>query len=734
MKLMKLKKEKMPSKKYVLKEKKKVKRENRKLVDVKIINNSTRNNSDIKKEKNNIIEELYKEKVYKDSPKFTVNIEEDDGVSNLEKKLCFQYEQELLEDEKLNSSNAVIQNDDSNIKVNSKEFVNEDIETSKDTKKSMDNKIEVKTVEEKINNSDIEEEGNKENAKNVEDRNEENITESENIKKEKTNFLENIVIKKLISMYKAIFSHPEDVENSFSTWFDSNKKFAFLTALIVGIITHITFLTEMIMSPDGLWNSICYFEADNWEASLGRWGLFISNKIVNNMAVPNLTGVVSIVLVAISVLFIVDILKLKNKITIFIVSAAMVVSPALSGTLLYMYTSVSYCLAMILSVLTVKLIFKEKYKVFNFILAIAIFTFSLGIYQSYIGVTVGLTAIRLIRDLYDKNVKIKWFFIHGIMMCVIVIVGGLLYSRITENVLEKMQLVASEYKGMESISVENTLNSLDKSIPKIYDEFKEFYLGDSIVVNSNYSRQDFYKLMFGAAVILELILIISSGVWKNPFRVLFIIFMNIILPIALNVVLLLTTETSTYILTSAQLLLIIPFVAIICEMSGKKGTFIFKWSAIVGMFLVVFTYYLADNVSYTALKLTYNQAHSTSIRIMDRIEETEGYSPEKPIMIAGIIDHNGPQFYRSSDIYLYTLGTIFDLPVFHGTYSGMEGTWKRFFGNFLGMRINFTNEITYNDVINSEEFKQMGIFPAPNSCKEIYGTMVVKLSDTPPMP
>lgn len=617
-------------------------------------------------EKSNIIEEIYKAST-------------DNGIVNLEKKLCYQYEE-----------------DDEKCQVEEQEI----------TPKEIENKEEVVSEEAKV----------------------------DEVKKEKKKFTENIVIKKIISVYKSVFSHPEDIEKSFFDWLDSGKKLAFLSALIVGIITHITFLTEMIMSPDGLWNSICYFEADNWEASLGRWGLLFANKIVNNLAIPNLTGVVAIVLISISAMFIVDILKLKNKITIFIVSSAMVVSPALSGTLLYMYTSVAYCLAMILSVLTVKLIFKEKYKIFNLIFAIAIFTFSLGIYQSYIGVTVGLTVIRLIRDLYDKNVKIKWFFIHGIMMCVIVIVGGMLYSHITENVLEKMQLTASSYKGMENINIQNTLDSLDKSIPKIYEEFKAFYFEDSIVVNSNYSRQEFYKLMFLVAIILELILIITSGVWKNPFRIIFIILLNVILPVALNVILLLTTETSIYLLTCSQLLLVIPLVAMICEMSGKKFTYIFKWGAIISMFLVVFSYYLADNCSYMALKLTYNQAYSTSIRIMDRMEETEGYSPDKPVMIAGVVYHNGPQFFRNSNIYLYTLGTIFDLSAFHATYSGMEGTWTQFLGNFLGMKIHYCNETSYNDVINSEEFKEMGIFPAPNSCKEIYGIMVVKLSDTPPMP
>lgn len=714
---MKLKKENVSSK-YVVKEKK------------EIVKNKPFN----EESKSNIIEEIYKEKIEENitpsnfqnkklvklvvekSNKF---VGDDDGISNLEKKLCYQYEQELEDNEEEPNLNNIVEE--------KKEEILDD-ETSENSEKKVD---EEKYELEKDEKYQIE---NKEVAEETIESEENKQEEKADVEKEKKKFSENVIIQKIVSTYKAIFSHPEDVEESISSWFDSGKKFAFLTALIVGIITHITFLTEMIMSPDGLWNSICYFEADNWEASLGRWGLFVANKIVNNLAIPNLTGIVAIVLIAISATFIVDILKLKNKITIFLVSTAMVVSPALSGTLLYMYTSVAYCLAMILSVLTVKLIFKEKYKIFNMILAIAIFTFSLGIYQSYIGVTVGLTAIRLIRDLYDKNEKIRWFFIHGIMMCVIVIIGGLLYSRITENVLEKMQLTASSYKGMENISVENTLNSLDESIPKIYNEFKDFYFEDNIVVNSNYSRQDFYKLMFETAIILEIILIITSGVWKNPFRVIFIILMNVILPVALNVVLLLTTETSTYLLTSAQLLLVIPLVAVICEMSGKKCTFIFKWGAIISMFLVVFTYYLADNCSYMALKLTYNQAYSTSIRIMDRMEETEGYSPDKPVMIAGVINHNGSQFFRSSNIYLYTLGTIFDLPAFHGTYSGMEGTWTQFLGNFLGMKVHFCNEASYMDVINSDDFKEMEIFPAPNSCKEIYGIMVVKLSDTPPMP
>lgn len=375
---MKLKKDDKKAK-YILKEKK------------EIVKKQDINSENSKKEKNNIIEELYKEKLEtnintekiptkkivniviekNNSEKTRLNkyIEEDDGIGNLEKKLCYQYEQEILEEE--NNSNNIkldsLENNEINSKIKDNKLEINEVEKNNNLENS--NNIEENKIEEIIdeknnvieNNSnqeernvdkDLDENIEKEIISKYKSENENNtsndedgqVRNTENKQNEiKTKLKENKILNKIISIYKAIFSHPEDVEKSFSTWFDSNKKFAFLTALIVGVLTHITFITDMIMSPDGLWNSICYFEADNWEASLGRWGLFIANKIVNNLALPNLTGIIAIVLIAISATFIVDILKMKNKITIFIVSVAMVVSPALTGTLLYMYTSVAYC-------------------------------------------------------------------------------------------------------------------------------------------------------------------------------------------------------------------------------------------------------------------------------------------------------------------------------------------------------------------------------------------------------
>lgn len=546
--------------------------------------------------------------------------------------------------------------------------------------------------------------------------------------------------KKIKEISEKIFMHPEEIENNFFKWFDTNKRFAFLTALIVGIVTHITFITELIFSQDGLWNSLTYSIPSAWEFSIGRWGIFLADKIVNNLAIPNITGIISVIIIAIATVFIVDVLKLKNRTTIFLASTAMVVAPSLTTTMIFAYTSVAYCTAMLITVVAVWLIFKEtKYitlKIVNIILAILLNVLALGIYQSYIGVVVGLTAMRLIRDLFDDEIPIKNFYIKGIIMVGVVIIAGIVYLGVTEIILNNMGLELVNYKGSENIGLENTLKNLLPSIKKAYKDFCSYFLNDLIVYNEIYSRDTFYKIMFASVAILEAIVIITNEIYKKPHKMILIALTNAILPLALNVVLLLTTDTSTYVLTAAQLILMIPFSAMICEMAGKKLTCIFKWTTIISMFLVVFTYYLADNVSYHCLRQTYNQAHTTVNRIVDRIEQTEGYTRDCLIMINGIIETNMDYRYqRMSPLGDYTVSMFFkECPVFHGTYSGMEGTWMNYFTNYMGMKFQLCSVGDYKNIVESQEYKEMGVWPEDDSVKLINNIVVVKLREKATMP
>ena len=400
-----------------------------------------------------------------------------------------------------------------------------------------------------------------------------------------------------------------------------------------------------------------------------------------------------------------------------------------------MIVCVASSLAMLVSIFIVWLLFNGN-KIINTIIATVLFIFSLAIYQSYIGVTVGLAVIRLIKDLFDEDYKIKDFFIAALRIGIVVIIGGLLYAGITNIIFEQNDLSGATYKGMENISVMNTLKNLKVSISRSYKDFVDFYFGDSIIFNTVYSRDVVYKVLFTTVILLEIILIISNKMWKKPVHMLFVLALNIVLPVAFNVILLLATDTITYILTAAQMILVIPFAVMICEMSNGKFTWIFRWITIGSLLVIVMTYYLATNASYTTLKLTYDQTYATVLRMIDRIEQTEGYRPEQRIMINGIVEAGKDyRYFRTNNIREYSFATLFrDCPVFHGTYSGMNGTWEKYLNNYMGMKINFCSVEEYVEIVNTEEYKALNVFPEDNSIKIINDIIVVKMRENAIMP
>ena len=178
------------------------------------------------------------------------------------------------------------------------------------------------------------------------------------------------------------------------------------------------------------------------------------------------------------------------------------------------------------------------------------------------------------------------------------------------------------------------------------------------------------------------------------------------------------------------MILIVPLGFAIME-TIERTTFI-KWIAILSCFYIVFSYYIADNVSYASLKMRYNQAQAVSIRIMDKLERTPGYKRDMPICIIGIIgDNNYPQLGK---IYEYTIGSAFLNPIIHGSYSGAQGTMYNFLRIFLGEDVKFCDTETFNKIIINEKIKDLENFPNEGCTAIIENTLVIKLSNYIPLP
>ena len=186
-----------------------------------------------------------------------------------------------------------------------------------------------------------------------------------------------------------------------------------------------------------------------------------------------------------------------------------------------------------------------------------------------------------------------------------------------------------------------------------------------------------------------------------------------------------------YALTAVQMILVIPFAFAILELLNKF--ILIKWITILTSLVIMWSYYLADNTSYAALKLTYNQAYSSTMRVMDRIETTPGYTKDMPILFGGIIGNNN--YPRTSSLYTYTIGSVVNNTAFHGPYGGAMGTWVKFLKIFYGLDVKLCSVEEYYNIVTGDIYKeQMECFPAESSVRIMNGIVVVKLDEEPYLP
>jgi len=516
---------------------------------------------------------------------------------------------------------------------------------------------------------------------------------------------------------------------SIKQWFNKERITIFLLTFAFGFVSHILIITSNIAVQDSLWLGFTYSKPGTWEVSLGRWGIILVERLNNFVMIPSIVTVMGLIILSISAVFICDIFELKKKSSKLVTAFAIVVSPNIYITFLYVHTALAYCMAFLFSTLSIWFIYRYKNKRLGYIFGVMCFTLTLSVYQSYIGIMIGVcimyNVVALIRnkDLVDviKNV--------GTAACV-ALIGAIIYWSITTIIFNVMNITLSSYMGASNISLMNIIINLKDTICCSYVRFVEYFIKDNLFYNTNYRRD----LLWIGCFIIFLLSYVYSLIINFPKQKILHIAASLILlltiPIGLNFINILVGHDSMFALTTTQMILIVPFIMAITE-ELKNLKFIHGIEIFV-LSLVIVTFYISGNASYEAMKLSYSQSLMTTERIINRIENLEEYEEGMPVVFAGIIDNEN--FDRPSTLYNYTLGTAANNSVFHGDYEGQKNTWIKFLEVFFGTKYPVVSNEWYRIIVESDIFKEMDVFPMKNSVKVVHGAVVVKLKENPVLP
>lgn len=191
------------------------------------------------------------------------------------------------------------------------------------------------------------------------------------------------------------------------------------------MIVHFQLYALMITGPDTLINSI-YHQADIWEAMLLRFGLDFMQAIKGNIVSPVLATLLSSIFLGITVILVTDILKIKNKYLKYITAILFAVAPNISATLTFFYCSDAYTLGMLLATLAVYIMRKYENKKWPILISGLLIALAMGMYQTYLSVTMVLVIATLIVDVLNNREK-KQIFINILRYILMGILGIVLF-------------------------------------------------------------------------------------------------------------------------------------------------------------------------------------------------------------------------------------------------------------------------------------------------------------------
>lgn len=495
-------------------------------------------------------------------------------------------------------------------------------------------------------------------------------------------------------------------------------KTAFLSCFLAGLLVHMPMLLADIPNHDGL--DSLYFDQNM--ITSGRWFLTVACGFSSYYTIPWLIGLLGLLFLGITAAVVCELLEVRKRWAVILCSCLLAVFPALASTFAYVYTLDGYMLAMLLAAAAV--LFTAKYRC-GFLPGAVCLAFSLGIYQGYLALAMILSVFAVWKTLdeamaqTEKEVR-RWTDI--LRYPAMGILGAVLYYAILQILLRLQGKTLAAYQGIDAMAGGFGGGGLVSGIIRMYRDFFSFTLRGNVLFQNVFSLTAACVLTVSAAVCVVL-RIRSRKYWKNPWIFGIMILMALILPLVTNVILLISPDVNYHLLMRYQWVLYLMGAAALVSngIPEGKGRAWMEWGALCGAAVLLFCYAVTDNIAYSNLQKRYEKTYAYCVRLLDRIEQTQGYYPGIPIAMVGVV---GDEQYPPTDITLPVTGGMIGMNGDSLLYTGRN--YQLFIRHYLGASLNILPPEAMEEMYYSEEYKDMDSFPGADSMRIIDGILYIK--------
>lgn len=491
---------------------------------------------------------------------------------------------------------------------------------------------------------------------------------------------------------------------------------AFFTAIMIGLITHMRVFVHDIPNHDGM--SSIHFDQNM--ITSGRWFLRVACGISSDYTLPWLIGILSLLYLGLTAVLLQRFFKVERTFSAGLIAALLVVYPTLTSNFAYMFTADGYMLALLLAVLAVCFVEQSK---FGFVWGAIALGFSMGIYQAYLSFAMVLALYAVCRIWFfatEHKVKLKNTFRYLAM-------GGLgvaIYYAMLQILLFVQKTNLSGYQGIG----EANNKSLLEIMVQLYKDFIVHTLKGNVLM-----QKGFLTICVCVFVLLADAILIramwKAGSLKNIWTYACAFVAAAVTPICFNAMLLISPEVKYHSLMRYQWVLIPMFALVILDKhaysftSSKKQAF-FVWTGILLASLISYQYIVISNIGYFNLEKKYEKTYAYCLRLLEEMEETEGYYHGMPVAMIGVV---GDHYLPSTDD---TVGVTDSLIGVNGDYLFYTAdNYKAFMEYYFGVKIQVVSLEEMPGIVDSEAYKALNSFPKTNSMKVIDGKLYIKTAN-----
>ena len=505
---------------------------------------------------------------------------------------------------------------------------------------------------------------------------------------------------------------------------EKNKKdlqFIFLCVFAWGLVAHGYAFMRSAFSHDSL-NEFNGADGSNyWKIQLGRFVVPLYRAVFRtDLTLPWLVGVLSMVWIGLAVFLIVRMFRMESKLLICLTAGILTANMTVTGAAsTYMMDCDYDMFAMLCSVAAVYLWKNVRWGWLMGAIPVAV---SLGIYQSYVTVTIALVMIVCILELLQDGV-FRNVFGRGMKAIGMILLGGAGYYAALQAVLwiTGIPISSGDYHSLDTML---TLT------PKFIILLALYAYGDWFhrLTNPVSPYPEFLVQGINFLLLLAAAAILLYGIWKRRekwLEMLLCIALAAVLPLGMNLIFVLSAGVIHDLMvysTWLTYLLILLLADWFSKQNVCRGREILRTSCMVLTAVMLYSNVQTANVVYLKKDLEQEAFLSLMTRVISRMEDYEGYIPgTTPVVFVGNSSQVN-EFISGFEKYHGIVGA--DMGV---TDTSDDDRIRRYFHYILGNPAIMARNDIWNAMQDDERTAAMPAYPSEGCIAMMEDVLVVKL-------